>query len=807
MSALFLYNVENNKKIMEQNIPIKNKSVKSFFCLENSAFIGIMLIVFFTPIFFIPSLFFTLQFSKTILVFSVMVISFCLVIISILKHGRFNLPWGKTYFFTALVPVVLLVSSILSQTPILSLFGHGFEIDTFAFLLFAFLLMFLTGAFFQKEQRIFYSYILFFASAVLLTIFMIIRFILGPNALSFGLFTSIDANPLGKLYDLSILYGAVLLLSLISIEMFSLNKIFKKILYAFFTVALVSLVVINFSLNWMILAVVSFLFFFYNFYAGKIINKKARNISVVALCVLFVSIVFFLPLGKTLGESFLNKLNISVLEVRPSWSTTVDVSKDVLKENPFFGVGLNRFSSQWQLSKPEGINTTPFWNTDFTNTIGFIPTFLTTSGILGFLTWIIFLILFLHAGFISLFLKTENGFLKYLTVSSFFVSLYLWTLSFVYVPGNVVIILTFFFTGLFFASLHREKILKSKEIVFAQNPRTSFAMILTLILMMLSSLAFGYTALEKFVSAYYFNRAVVGFSQNNDIVTAENYMLQAIKLDKNDIYYRGFASLEIVHLNKIVASVTSDQVSDAVKNEFQTVLRNAIASAGQAIDKDNTNYKNWEVLAKVYQEIAPLGVDKAFENAVLAYEEALKRSPSNPEIYLSLARLSTPQKDFVKAKEYISRALSQKPNYSEALFLRSQIEVTEGNVAGAIVSMENISVISPGDAGVFFELGLLRYNNKDFTGAVEAFSKAVNIIPQYSNAKYFLGLSFDEIGKKKDAIQQFKDIAVLNPDNAEVALILSNLNAGRDAFTNAKPPVDDKPEKRSKLPIADTKNQ
>ena len=52
--------------------------------------------------------------------------------------------------------------------------------------------------------------------------------------------------------------------------------------------------------------------------------------------------------------------------------------------------------------------------------------------------------------------------------------------------------------------------------------------------------------------------------------------------------------------------------------------------------------------------------------------------------------------------------------------------------------MENISVISPGDAGVFFELGLLRYNNKDFTGAVEAFSKAVNIIPQYSNAKYFL---------------------------------------------------------------------
>lgn len=792
---------------MEQNIPIKNNSVKSFFSLENSAFIGIMFIVFFTPIFFIPSLFFTPQFSKTILVFSILVISFCLVIISILKHGRLNLPWGKTYFFTALVPVVLLVSAFVSQTPVLSLLGRSFEIDTFVFLLFMFLLTFLTGAFFQKGQQIFYSYIAFFGVAMILTLFELIRFIFGANVLSFGLFTSIDSNPVGKLYDLGILYGAVLLLSLISIEMFSFNKIFKKILYILFVVALVFLAVINFSLLWMVLVAISFMFLLYNFLTGKIKNKKSLKISVVTLCMLFISIVFILPLGKTLSESFSNKLNISVMEVRPSWSTTFEMSKEVLSTNLYFGIGLNRFSSQWQLSKPEGINVTPFWNIDFTNTIGFIPTFLVTSGAFGFLAWIIFLVFFLRAGFVSLFSKTENSFLKYLTVSSFFVSLYFWVMSFVYVPGNVIIVFTFFFTGLFFASLHKENILKSKEIVFSQNPRTSFVMILMLVLSMLLSLAFGYIALEKFVSAYYFNKAVVTFSQNNDIETAENYMLKAISLDKNDIYYRAFVSLEIAHLNKIVASVTGSQVSDAVKNEFQTVLRNAIASAGQAINVDNTNYQNWAILAKIYQEIAPLGLEKAFENATASYEEAIKRSPSNPEIYLSLARLETTRKDFVKSKKYISSALSQKPNYSEALFLRSQIEVAEGNLSGAIISMENISLISPSDAGVFFELGLLKYNNKDFSGAVDAFGKAINIIPQYSNAKYFLGLSFDEIGKKADAIQQFKDIAVLNPNNPEVTLILSNLNAGRDAFTNAKPPIDNQPEKRSKLPISDTKNQ
>ena len=77
----------------------------------------------------------------------------------------------------------------------------------------------------------------------------------------------------------------------------------------------------------------------------------------------------------------------------------------------------------------------------------------------------------------------------------------------------------------------------------------------------------------------------------------------------------------------------------------------------------------------------------------------------------------------------------------------------------------------------------------------------MGLSPGYANARYFLGLSYEKLGRVKDAISQFTELKITNPDNKEVSLILSNLKAGRAPFANATPPIDNKPEKRSSLPI------
>ncbi len=133
----------------------------------------------------------------------------------------------------------------------------------------------------------------------------------------------------------------------------------------------------------------------------------------------------------------------------------------------------------------------------------------------------------------------------------------------------------------------------------------------------------------------------------------------------------------------------------------------------------------------------------------------------------------------------------------------SQILVGEGSIKDAIASAETGTLTAPLNPGVFFQLGLLRYSNKDFEGAARAFERAVILNPQYANAQYFLGLSYDKIGRSDDAIKLFEILQKNNPDNKDITTILDNLQAGKSAIPVATPPAAT-PEKKKTLPVKDT---
>ena len=109
-----------------------------------------------------------------------------------------------------------------------------------------------------------------------------------------------------------------------------------------------------------------------------------------------------------------------------------------------------------------------------------------------------------------------------------------------------------------------------------------------------------------------------------------------------------------------------------------------------------------------------------------------------------------------------------------------------------------VYIIDPKNGAVFFQLGLLKYNASDWNGAATAFLQAIGLAPDYSNAKYFLGLSYDALGQRSSALEQFKQILITNPDSAEVKTIITNLQAGRRALSNAPEP---EPEKGKQLPV------
>ena len=98
----------------------------------------------------------------------------------------------------------------------------------------------------------------------------------------------------------------------------------------------------------------------------------------------------------------------------------------------------------------------------------------------------------------------------------------------------------------------------------------------------------------------------------------------------------------------------------------------------------------------------------------------------------------------------------------------------------------------------FFQLGFLYSNNDDIDRAINPLERAVGLNPSYSNARYFLGLAYDQVERTSEALIQFESIEKLDPGNAEVAQIILNLQEGRRALSNIAPPP---PEEREELPI------
>lgn len=779
---------------------------KELSMMEKLSFWILVISSFLLPIFvYNPFSGFSIDFGKKAILFMGAILSLIFWLLARFEDGKICIPGGVFAKSSALLLLSFVFSSFIplqsGNNFSNSLFGLGFDMDTLSVFAAAFSMMFLSAIYFQSIKRLSYFYTGLLLSFLIVFVTEAVHFYLGGTLLS-GAGTI--SNLIGKWNDLGIFFGLCAVLSLAAVELMQLHLYPKIFLWSVLILSLFSVAVVNYSAVWMVIGITTLLIFVYSiFFRGNKVSigyPKINTLYRPSLVVIIICVALFF--SQTKVGDFLSRYNIVNIDVRPSLSATLNIAQDTYKEGwrgALFGAGPNNFAGQWLKFKPTVVNDTIFWNVDFNVGVGRIPSYAVTLGLFGVFSWLLFLGAVLYYGFKTVLYSNIPKSSRFMVFISLAATVYIWMFSFVYVPDTTVFAFSFLITGVLVASLIRAGTISNFEFSFLKDPRLGFVSVLILVVLVVASVASGYSVYKKFVSNYLFQKGLYILNSSGNFDAALLSVKSASEYDEQDLYYRTISEINLNKLSKFISEKKAmDKDSVAL---VQQMIVEASSAAREAIELNDSNYLNWIALGRVGEAVVPLGVvDGSYGLASDSYKKAQELNPKNPTILLNMARLEIANNNIKKAKEYLSSALELKGNFTAALYLLSQIEASEGNLAGAISKAEQAYLFAPDDLGVLFQLGFLKFSNRDFDGAIVALERAESINPQYSNAKYFLGLSYSKVGKNSQAIKQFRDISALNPDNEEVKSIINNLLQGKDPFAAA---VSAKEEavKKGKLPV------
>jgi tetratricopeptide (TPR) repeat protein len=126
----------------------------------------------------------------------------------------------------------------------------------------------------------------------------------------------------------------------------------------------------------------------------------------------------------------------------------------------------------------------------------------------------------------------------------------------------------------------------------------------------------------------------------------------------------------------------------------------------------------------------------------------------------------------------LQEAIRQKGNYTDALFLLSQLDIQEGNTESAIAVTRSIISIEPNNPTRYFQLGVLLATTNNLPVAIQAFEAAVSLDTNYANARYFLALAYLDSERTEDALSQLRIVEESNPDNETVKVLIEQVTSG-----------------------------
>jgi tetratricopeptide (TPR) repeat protein len=206
-----------------------------------------------------------------------------------------------------------------------------------------------------------------------------------------------------------------------------------------------------------------------------------------------------------------------------------------------------------------------------------------------------------------------------------------------------------------------------------------------------------------------------------------------------------------------------------------------------------------------------------FPSARAHVETSLTKRPGNAAAHLLAARIARANKDFDAALSHLdlviaiapqreaflekARTLDQAslhqtslrlpareawraileviPQHQEAAARLGRLAWEDGDFAISADLLERV-VAGDAPASVWFDLGLVRQDLRDYQGAATAYRKAIEIRPDYAEAALNLGIVLQEAGDLERAMRAYVEAYRLRPQTfGTIAMALTSASHGR----------------------------
>jgi len=196
----------------------------------------------------------------------------------------------------------------------------------------------------------------------------------------------------------------------------------------------------------------------------------------------------------------------------------------------------------------------------------------------------------------------------------------------------------------------------------------------------------------------------------------------------------------------------------------------ALAVANDALQKDSTNDKLWEIKATLFFE------NEDTLNAIRSFETALRLNPT-PRYLVLLGSLYAQTKNS-RAIQIADTLLSSKiPEAAEkAFFIKGLYFNFTGDKNKAIGFLDKSLLIDHMDMLAYRERGIALYDMGKYEDALAVLKKAVTLQNNFDEGYYWLGRCYEKLNKPTEAFEAYKTALLYSPDYVEATDALKRLN-------------------------------